>query len=124
MAIRLTNREMDIMAILWARGPATVAEVLEDLEADLAYTTVLTILRGLEAKRYVRHAKEGKAHRYSATVEAADAGERPLMRVLDKVYQGSRELMIARLVADDDVTAAELKRIRRLLAERLKEVDE
>ena len=96
MALRLTNREMDVMAVLWARGPSTVAEVLEGLGADLAYTTVLTILRGLESKGYTRHAKEGKAHRYSATVGAADAGDRPLMRVLDKVYQGSRELLIAR----------------------------
>jgi len=101
-----------------------VAEVLENLDADLAYTTVLTILRGLESKGYVRHAKEGKAHRYAATVDAEAAGDRPLMRVLDKVYQGSRELLIARLMADEDVTTDELKRIRRLLAERLKEVDE
>jgi len=124
VAIRITNREMDVMAVLWARGSATVAEVLENLDADLAYTTVLTILRGLESKGYVRHAKEGKAHRYAATVDAEAAGDRPLMRVLDKVYQGSRELLIARLMADEDVTTDELKRIRRLLAERLKEVDE
>lgn len=124
MAVRLTNREMDIMAVLWARGDATVAEVLEDLDADLAYTTVLTILRALEAKGYVRHVKEGKAHRYSATVAAEQGGDRPLRRVLDKVYQGSRELLIARLLADEDVSSAELRRIRRLLAERLKEVEE
>ncbi len=124
MAIRITNREMDVMAVLWTRGSATVAEVLEDLDADLAYTTVLTILRALESKGYVRHAKEGKAHRYAPTVEAEDAGDRPLMRVLDKVYQGSRELLIARLMSDEDVTPEELKRIRRLLAERLKEVDQ
>ncbi len=124
MGVRLTNREFDVMAVLWNRGSATVAEVLDGLGEDLAYTTILTILRGLEAKGHVRHEREGKAYRYFPAVEAAAAGDRPLMRLLDKVYQGSRELLIARLVEDEEVSPEQLKRIRRMLNARLKEIGE
>lgn len=123
MAVRLTSRELDIMGVLWAHGPGTVTDVLDHLDADLAYTTVLTVLRGLEAKRCVTHAKEGKAHRYRALVSPDAAGDRPLRQILDRVYQGSRELLIARLVEDENVTPEELRRIRRMLAERLKETE-
>ena len=123
MTVRLTSRELDIMGVLWAQGPGTVTEVLGHLDADLAYTTVLTVLRGLEAKRCVTHEKEGKAHRYRALVSPDAAGDRPLRQILDRVYQGSRELLIARLVEDEDVTPEELRRIRRMLAERLKETE-
>ncbi len=121
--LHLTNRELDVMAVLWERESATVAEVLEALSAELAYTTVLTVLRGLEAKGHVRHESEGKAFRYFPTVEPATAGETVLGRVLDKIYQGSRELLVARLLADDAVSEAELRRIRQMLDERLGEVE-
>ena len=124
MGVRLTNREFDVMAVLWNRGSATVAEVLDELREDIAYTTILTILRGLEAKGHVRHELEGRAYRYFPAVEAEAAGDRPLMRLLDKVYQGSRELLIARLVEDEEVSPEQLKRIRKMLTARLKEIDE
>ncbi len=124
MTIHLTNREIDVMAVLWDRGSATVQEVLAVMQEGLAYTTVLTILRGLEAKGAVRHEEEGKAYRYVPRIKAAEAGDRPLRRLLEKVYQGSRELLVTRLVADEDVSREELERIRRMLDERLKEVEE
>ena len=61
-----TDRELDIMAILWERGPSTVAEVRERLSDELAHNTVLTVLRVLEDKGYVSHTEEGKAHRFRA----------------------------------------------------------
>ena len=61
MAPTLTEREMDVMAVLWEQGSATVNEVNERLEDELAYTTVLTILRILEEKGLVGHDKEGRA---------------------------------------------------------------
>ena len=123
MLLHLTNRELDVMAVLWEQESATVAEVLDVLPEDLAYTTVLTVLRGLEAKGHVRHASEGKAFRYFPTVEPAKAGEKVLGRVLDKIYQGSRELLVARLLSDDAVSEDELRRIRQMLDERLGEVE-
>jgi predicted transcriptional regulator len=121
--VHLTPRELDIMAVLWERGSATVAEVLDGLGENLAYTTVLTILRGLEAKSAVRHEQEGKAYRYFPRVPAGRVGDRSLRRLLDKVYQGSRELLITQLVADRHLDVEELKRIRRLIDERLEEAD-
>lgn len=121
MSIRLTNRELDVMAVVWERGSATVAEVQDRLTDDLAYTTILTVFRGLEAKRCVRHESEGRAYRFYALIKPVEVGERVLNRLLDKVYQGSRELLIARLVLDETVSDEELRRIRNLLDRRLKE---
>jgi len=120
MAGNLTNSELDVMAVLWKVGSATVAEVRERLEKSLAYTSVLTVLRALEAKGKVRHEEEGRAFRYYPLVEPMEATDKTLMRFVDKVYQGSRELLIARLLSDDSVPDDELRRIRSLLDERLK----
>lgn len=122
MTAHLTRRELDVMAIVWRRGSATVGEVLDELSDDLAYSTVLTIFRTLEAKGHVRHELEGKAHRFYALTQPEQAGDTVLTRLLHKVYHGSREALLAQLVSDRDLSAAELKRLRKLLDERLKEV--
>ncbi len=123
MTVQLTRRELDVMSVVWELGSATVGEVLERLGENLAYTTVLTVLRTLETKGAVRHEKDGKAYRYYALVESGHVGDRAIDRLLDKVYQGSREMLIARLVEDEGLSPRELKRIRRLLDRRLKEMD-
>jgi BlaI family penicillinase repressor len=119
--MHLTARELDVMAVLWDRRSATVAEVLDRLGDDLAYTTVLTVLRGLEAKGAVRHRPDGRAFRYLPRIKPSRIGNRSLKRLVDKVYQGSRELLITHLVDDQDVDVDELKRIRRLIDERIRE---
>ena len=123
MSIRLTPRELDIMAVLWRLGSGTVNEVWDGLEDDLAYSTVLTMLRTLEGKGHVRHEAEGKAYRYHPVTLSEDAGGGALDRVLDKIYQGSRELLVTRLLADEEVSPEELRRIRELLDERLGELE-
>lgn len=123
MSIRLTHRELDIMAVLWRHGSGTVNEVGDGLEDDLAYSTVLTMLRTLEGKGHVRHEAEGKAFRYYPVTQPEDAGGGALDRVLDKIYQGSRELLVTRLLADEEVSSGELRRIRKLLDERLGELE-
>ncbi len=120
MGTNLTNSELDVMAVLWELGSAKVSEVQERLEKSLAYTSVLTVLRALEAKGKVRHEEEGRAFRYYPLVDAVEATDKTLKRFVDKVYQGSRELLIARLLSDDSMTDAELRRIRSLLNKRLK----
>ena len=67
--IYLTDREADVMQVLWDHGPSVVNEVKDKLADELAYTTVLTILRTLETKGYVKHEEEGRVHRYSAAVK-------------------------------------------------------
>jgi BlaI family transcriptional regulator, penicillinase repressor len=124
MEISFTDRELDIMGVLWAHGPATVAEVRERLDEDLAYNTVLTMLRILEDKGFVWHTAEGRAHRYHPLVERAEAGQSAVRKLVRKVFGGSRELMLTELVSDRDLTDDELRRLRGLLDRRLSgEVD-
>jgi predicted transcriptional regulator len=115
MGISFTERELDVMAVLWELGSATVAEVREHLEDDLAYTTVLTVLRTLEEKGYVTHQEEGKAHRYSPLVERNEAGRSALSRILDKVFGGSTELLLTQLVSDQKLSPQELARLRKVM---------
>lgn len=124
MEIRFTARELDVMAVLWDRGPCTVADVREALDDDLAYTTVLTVLRILEDKGYVAHDAEGRAHRYRPLVERGDAGASALARLRKRLFPGSPELLFTRLVEDEDLTEEDLRRMRDLLARRLREMEE
>ena len=121
MEIQFTDRELDVMAVLWERGSATVAEVRDGLADELAYTTVLTVLRTLEEKGHVDHVEEGKAHRYRPLVARDRAGKSAVRRLVRKVFGGSSELLLTHLVSDRNLSAAELKRMRRLLDERLRE---
>jgi BlaI family transcriptional regulator, penicillinase repressor len=114
--LSLGDRELDIMGVLWDIGDGTVAEVRERLPADLAYTTVLTILRKLEAKGLVRHKVEGKAHRYIPRVAQKNARRTVLGRLIDKLFEGSPEQLFAHLVDDHDLTPAQVKRMRERLA--------
>jgi BlaI family penicillinase repressor len=114
-------RELEVMSILWRLGSATVSEVREALEEDLAYTSVLSALQTLEEKGYVRHEAEGRAYRYFPLVEAERAGGSALARIRESIFQGSAERLFAQLVADRGLGRDELERMRRLLAERLGE---
>lgn len=121
--MHLTKRELDLMSVIWELGSATVSDVQSGLQDDLAYSTVLTLLRTLEHKGHVRHEKDGKAFRYFPLIEPNDAGDSALRRLVNKVYKGSRELLIARLVASEDVSPEELERIREQVNRRLEEMD-
>lgn len=112
-------RELEVMSVLWRQGSATVSEVRDALEEDLAYTSVLSALQTLEEKGYVRHEAEGRAYRYFPTVDAERAGGSALARIRDAIYHGSADRMFAQLVSDRSVSREQLERMRRLLTERL-----
>jgi BlaI family penicillinase repressor len=116
-------RELQVMSVLWRLGSATVAEVRAALDEPLAYTTVLSALQTLEDKGYVRHEPEGRAYRYLPTVEAEHAGGSALARIRDAIFHGSAERMFAQLVSDRALGREELERMRRLIAERLKDAE-
>jgi predicted transcriptional regulator len=120
MKITLTDREADLMDVLWEHGPSTVAEVRHHISDELAYTTVLTILRTLEGKGYVRHEAEGRAHRYSALVERDIARQSALNALSKKLFKGSKELLLTHLVSDRKLTDTQLARVRDLLNRRTK----
>jgi predicted transcriptional regulator len=123
MPVAFTDRELDVMTVLWDRGPSTVADVREalarDAGAELAYTTVLTVLRTLEAKGHAGHAEEGRAHRYHALVGREAAGRSALRRLLGTVFGGSPEMLLTHLVGERGVGQDELRRMRALLDARI-----
>lgn len=121
MEITFTDRELDVMAVLWELGSGTVAEVQARLPDRLAYTTVLTVLRTLEEKGHIGHEEEGRAYRYFPLVEREAAGESAVRRVVRKLFGGQPELLLTQLVSDRELSEEELKRLRRLLDERLGE---
>jgi predicted transcriptional regulator len=122
--IHFPPRELEVMSVLWRLGSATVTEVRDALPEKLAYTSVLSALQTLEEKGYVRHEAEGRAYRYFPLVEAERAGGSALARIRDAIFHGSAERMFAQMVSDRKLPRAELERMRRLLAARLKEEEE
>lgn len=119
MEIAFTDRELDVMAVLWELGGATVAEVRERLPDELAYTTVLTVLRILEEKGYVEHEEVGKAYRYRPKVGREAAERSAVRRLVRKLFRGSPELLLTQLVSDRSLKEEELRRLRALLDDRL-----
>ena len=114
-------RELAVMSVLWRLGSASVTEVRDALEEDLAYTSVLSALQTLEEKGYVRHEAEGRAYRYLPTVGAERAGGSALARIRDAIFHGSAERMFAQMVSDKKLGRKELEAMRALLADRLGE---
>ena len=114
--IHLSDREADVMQVLWDHGPSVVNQVKEHLADELAYTTVLTILRTLEQKGYVKHEEEGRVHRYFAAVRQDAARKSALQHLTGKLFKGSTELLFTHLVADRKLTRDQIERMRELLA--------
>jgi len=114
----LGDRELDVMGVLWDEGSGTVSEVRERLADELAYTTVLTILRNLEAKGLLRHEEEGKAHRYFPRVARQAARRGAIDRLVGKLFQGSTEQLLAHLVEERKIGPEELQRLTTKLAAR------
>jgi predicted transcriptional regulator len=106
------------MDVLWERGPSLVGEVRAALKDELAYTTVLTILRTLEAKRYVGHEQEGRGHRYFAAVKQQAAQQSALRHLTGKLFKGSAELLFTHLVSDRKLSAKQIRSMRALLDEK------
>jgi predicted transcriptional regulator len=114
--LHLTKRELDIMGVLWDRGEATVTEVRDRVDPDLAYTSISSMIRTLEMKGYVSHRRgEGKTHVYFPVIEPEKAGASALGRVLDKIYGGSPIKLLAHLMDQRKVSDKELARMRDLL---------
>lgn len=118
------ERELDVMAVLWDLKSGTVAEVREELiereEFEPAYTTVLTLLRSLRAKRWVTVLHEDRTHRFVPTVSRNDARAEALRHFTDRYFGRSREMLLTHLVSDRGTLQGVLRRVRIALDERLK----
>ena len=115
----LTEAELRLMNVLWTRGASTVNEVLDDLSTDppLAYNTVLTTLRILEQKNYVKHKKDGRAFLYAPRVQREQAQRSALRQLLDRFYENSAEHLILNVLKHEKLNPAELQRLKRMIEE-------
>jgi predicted transcriptional regulator len=111
MQIVLAEREAQLMEVLWDHGPSTVTDVQALLNDELAYTTVLSHLRTLESKGYVGHSEEGRAHRYHALIERADAQKGAIEALVTRLFKGSSDALLLHLVSRDKLSAKQVQRI-------------
>ena len=116
----LTDAELRLMDVVWDKGSATVSEVAEALpkELGLAYNTVLTTLRILEDKGYLRHTKrdDARAFVYQALVGRNEAGRNAVRYLVSRFFRNSPELLVLNVLEDEELSARELARIRRMVA--------
>jgi len=115
----LTEAELRLMNVLWQRGEATVSEVVNALAKDsrLAYSSVLTTLRILERKGYVRHRKLGRAFVYQPLVAREDAQRSAVRFVVSRFFKNSPELLVLNVLENEELSSKELRKLRKLIDE-------
>ena len=111
-ATMLTNAEHRIMEVIWARGSATVAEVVEALDGKDAYTTILTLIRILKAKGYLTVRKGGRAHVFTPTVDRDTVARKATHQLLSKFFAGSASELVLSFLRDEELTPKELDQIK------------
>ena len=113
----LTEAELRVMNVLWEKGSATAQQVLEHLpeKLDLAYNSVLTTIRVLEKKGYVKHSKDGRAHVYEPVIARAEASRSEVKHLVSRFFGNSHELLLLNLLEAQNLDADELKRLRQML---------
>lgn len=115
--IPLGETEMEILHYVWELNEATVADVQERIlkERKVAYTTVMTIMKNLSDKGYLKFRKDGATYVYSAAIEPESVQFNLINRMIDKVFKGSSSALVQTLVKHENLNAEELKEIRKLM---------
>jgi BlaI family penicillinase repressor len=108
-----TDRELEIMRIVWKLGEASARQIQESLGGDQHYNSVMTIIRVLEKKNHLTHREDGRSHIYRATVNPDMARTRVLKHLVKQVFGGSASSLVLNLVETGDLTASDLDSIRR-----------
>jgi BlaI family penicillinase repressor len=113
----LTEAELRIMNVLWEKGPGTVQQVLDAMNErpTLAYNSVLTTIRVLEKKGYVKHSKDGRAHVYAAVVGQKEATRSAIRHLVSRFFRNSHEELVLNLLQDRGIEMEELERLRLML---------
>jgi len=113
----LTQAELRVMNVLWKKGQATVQQVLEAMpeKLDLAYNSVLTTIRVLENKGYLKHKKDGRAHVYEPVIAQAEATRSEVRHLVSRFFGNSQQLLLLNLLEEQNFDAEELKRLRQIL---------
>jgi BlaI family transcriptional regulator, penicillinase repressor len=120
----LTPLELEIMQVLWETGPCTVGEVQPKLKAQLAYTTVQTMLNVLLRKNKVKRVQEGRAFRYRPTVSRERANGSALHDMVKRMFGGSSEALLMAMVDARQISAEELERVAKRLAAAERDAEE
>ena len=117
-SITLTEAELRLMKVLWERGESAVAELVAAVSDDrpLAYTSVLTTVRILESKGYVRHRQEGRAFLYRPCIDEFEASKSEVRHVLQRFFGNSRERLLLSLLGDEEISPEELRRLKEAIA--------
>lgn len=119
----LTEAELRLMDVLWQRGSSTVQQVLQALpkKQPLAYNSVLTTIRVLEKKGYVKHAKDGRAYVYMPLVERQDATRSEIRHLVSRFFKNSQEMLVLNILEEQGIDEDELQRLRQLMQENPRE---
>ena len=120
--IRLGKLELSIMKVVWRRRHATVHDVMDDISQNRkpAYSTILTMMRKLEAKGYLQHTEDRRTYVYSATISKQKVRQSVLLDMLERVFDGSPTLLLASLVEQNQISQKELTEIRKVITEHQK----
>ena len=113
----LTNAEHRIMEVIWAKGSATVAEVVDALEGKDAYTTILTLMRILKAKGFLSWRKEGRAHVFTPRIDRDTAARKAVHQLLSKFFAGSPSELVLTFLREEELTPEELDVIKQKIME-------
>ncbi len=113
----LTEAELRIMNVLWLKGSGTVQVILDFLsqKPPLAYNSVLTTIRVLERKGYVKHSKDGRAHVYAPLVGQEEATRSEILHLVGRFFKNSHEQLVLNILEDRGIEAEELDRLREML---------
>jgi predicted transcriptional regulator len=113
----LTEAELRVMNVFWSKGPATVQQVQDGLsdKHELAYNSVLTTIRVLEKKGYLKHTKDGRAHIYAAVIAREQASRSEVRHLVSRFFGDSHESLLLNLLEEQNIDADELKRLRAML---------
>jgi BlaI family transcriptional regulator, penicillinase repressor len=108
-----TDKELEIMRVVWELGEASARQIQEKLAGEQHYNSVMTIIRVLERKKHLTHREDGRAHIYRATVSPDKARTRVLKHLVKHLFDGSAASLVLNLVETGDLTAEDLAIIRR-----------
>ncbi len=113
----LTEAELRIMNVLWGRGSGTVQQVLDSITEKpvLAYNSVLTTIRVLERKGYLKHLKDGRAHVYTPLVGQQEATRSEIRHLVSRFFKNSEEQLVLNLLEDQGIEPEEIGRLREML---------
>jgi predicted transcriptional regulator len=113
-----TEKELEIMQVIWESGEATARQIQERLPDGRHYNSVLTIIRVLERKGHLAHRVAGKAHVFRARLQPEKSRRRVLSHVIRQVFGGSASSLVLHLVETGDLTESDLREVRQRIAGR------